>query len=205
VSAADDEERTRQFWSDLRRRHPHFRHAVAADARVALARRDEPAELRTPVEAVRQVLRLMLVTDAFAAQVMYRLKARLQALEVPVLPWLAHRAAIVLGGICIGSPVHVEAGVYFPHGNVVIDGIAEIHQGVTIAPWVTIGRVQHEVRGPVVGREARIGTGAKLLGPITIGDGATVGANAVVVDDVAPGATVAGVPARPVGRDAVTP
>ena len=41
-----------------------------------------------------------------------------------------------------------------------------------------------------------IGTGAKLIGPVRVGDGATIGANAVVVDDVAPGATVVGVPAR---------
>jgi serine O-acetyltransferase len=44
-----------------------------------------------------------------------------------------------------------------------------------------------------------IGTGAKVIGGVRIGDGATVGANAVVVDDVAPGATVVGAPARPTG------
>jgi serine O-acetyltransferase len=195
----DDEEAVRQrFWRGVRARHPHFRKAVLADARLTLARRDESAELRTPVEAIVQVLRLMLVTDAFAAQVMYRLKARLQALGVPILPWFAHHAAIALAGVSIGDPVVVEAGVYFPHGQVIIDGIAEVQRDVTIAPWVTVGRIQHEVRGPVIGRDVRIGSGAKLLGPITIGDRATVGANSVVVDDVEPGTTVVGAPAKPV-------
>ena len=46
-----------------------------------------------------------------------------------------------------------------------------------------------------------IGTGAKVIGPVTVGAGSRIGANAVVVDDVAPGATVVGAPARPVGSD----
>ena len=52
------------------------------------------------------------------------------------------------------------------------------------------------VDGPKIGRNVRVGTGAKIIGPVRIGDGASIGANAVVVDDVAEDTTVAGVPAR---------
>jgi serine O-acetyltransferase len=52
------------------------------------------------------------------------------------------------------------------------------------------------VTGPTVRANVSIGTGAKLIGPVTVGAGARIGANAVVVDDVAPAATVVGAPAR---------
>jgi serine acetyltransferase len=53
------------------------------------------------------------------------------------------------------------------------------------------------VQGATLERDVNIGTGAKVIGGVRIGAGATVGANAVVVDDVAPGTTVVGAPARP--------
>ncbi len=86
--------------------------------------------------------------------------------------------------VSIGDPVVVRPGVYLIHGQVVIDGVIEIHEGVVIAPFVTIGLRSGDVRGPTIERGANIGTGAKVIGPVTVGAGATVGANAVVVDDV---------------------
>ncbi len=61
---------------------------------------------------------------------------------------------------------------------------------------MTIGLRAGDVRGAIIGRNVSIGTGAKIIGAVQIGAGAQVGANAVVVDDVAPGSTVVGVPAR---------
>ncbi|HEX3344244.1 MAG TPA: serine acetyltransferase, partial [Polyangiaceae bacterium] len=55
-------------------------------------------------------------------------------------------------------------------------------------------------RSPVLGSNIHIGAGAKIFGPIAVGDGARIGANAVVVHDVAPDTTVVGVPAKPVRR-----
>lgn len=55
-------------------------------------------------------------------------------------------------------------------------------------------------RAPIIGCDVLVGCGAKLIGPITVGDGARIGANAVVLDDVPAGATVAGVPAKVVKR-----
>ena len=63
---------------------------------------------------------------------------------------------------------------------------------------MTIGLRAGDVRGPTIEADVSIGTGAKLIGPVRVGAGATIGANAVVVDDVPAGATVVGVPARAV-------
>jgi serine O-acetyltransferase len=75
---------------------------------------------------------------------------------------------------------------------VVIDGLVEIGPNVVIGPWVTIGLVAGNVHGRTVEANARVGTGASVLGPLTVGSGAVIGANAVVVRDVEAGTTVVG-------------
>ena len=93
----------------------------------------------------------------------------------------------------------IEPGVYINHGLVVIDGLTEIGRGARIAPFTSIGLVAGSIVGPKIGPDVQFGTGARVLGPIAIGAGAVIGANAVVVRDVEAGATVVGVPAKPVG------
>jgi serine O-acetyltransferase len=186
-------------WRGIRARHPRLWHALAEDARVTSMFRGERHDFRSRVELAVQIARLAWVSDAFLAQALYRAKARLQALGVPVLPRVAHKLAMALGQVSIGDPVVVRPGVYLVHGQVVVDGLVEIHEGVAIAPFVTIGLRPGEVRGATIERDVSIGTGAKIIGPVTIGAGARVGANAVVLDDVPPGAAVAGAPARPAG------
>jgi serine O-acetyltransferase len=188
----------RAFWRALRARHPRLRDALLADARMTALHRGERAEFRSGVDAALQMARLAWSSDAFLAQASYRVKARLQAAGVPVLPRLAHRLAMVLAQVSIGDPVIVHPGVYIVHGQVVADGLVEIGEGTVIAPWVTIGLRAGDVQGPRIGPHVSIGTGAKIIGPVTVGAGARIGAGAVVVGDVAPGATVAGVPARPI-------
>ena len=181
-----------------RARHPPLREALAADARITALYRGERHDFRSRLDLALQIARLAWVSDAFLAQALYRVKAALQARGVPVLPRLAHRLAMALAQVSIGDPVLVAPGVYLLHGQVVIDGIVEIAEGVTIAPWVTIGLRAGNVRGATIERNVSIGTGAKVIGPVRIGEGAVIGANAVVVDDVPSGATVVGAPARPV-------
>ena len=80
-----------------------------------------------------------------------------------------------------------------------IDGFVEIHRGVVIFPWGTVGLRAGNFEGPTIGRNVHIGTGAKVIGPVTVGKGARIGANSVVTHDVAPGTTVVGAPARQIG------
>jgi serine O-acetyltransferase len=187
-----------EFWRALRARHPHLREALVADAKITAAYRGERSEFRSRLDVAVQLIRLAWVSDAFLAQALYRLKARLQALGVPVLPRVAHRLAMALAQVSIGDPVVVEPGVYIVHGQIVIDGPVEIHSGVTIAPWVTIGLRGGDFRGATIERDVSIGTGAKVIGDVRVGEGARIGANAVVVDDVPAGVTVVGAPARAV-------
>lgn len=181
---------------DIRSGFPGFGAAVLADGKLTARYRGERAEYRSRLDAAAQILRLCWVSDAFLALVLYRAKASLQARGVPILPRIAHRLAIALAQVSIGDPVVVHPGVYLPHGQVVIDGIVEIHPGTTIAPWVTVGLRAGDVNGPVVGAGVQIGTGAKLIGPVRVGAGAVIGANAVVVADVPAGSTAVGAPAR---------
>lgn len=178
--------------------HPPLREALIRDALVTMQHRGERERLGSRAQTLAGILRLAFTSDAFAAQALYRAKARLQALGVPVLPRLAHRLAIVLAQVSIGDPVVIEPGVYIVHGQVVIDGIVRIGTGAVLSPFVTIGLVAGNFTGPTIEPGVQVGTGARLLGPIRVGAGARIGANAVVLDDVAPGATVVGAPARPV-------
>ena len=146
----------------------------------------------------------MWVSDAFFAHVCYRAKARMQALGIPILPRVAHRLAMMTAQVCIGDPVVMQPGVYIAHGQVVVDGLVSIESGVVLFPWVTVGLRAGNIQGPTIGRNVHIGTGAKIIGPVVVGDGARIGANAVVVNDVAAGTTVVGSPARPTGSDAVS-
>jgi serine O-acetyltransferase len=194
VSAAQ----RREFWRQRRAEHPGLRVALAADARIALRYRGASVADGSRMALAWQIARLAWCSDAFLGQAMYRVKARLQALGVPLLPRIAHRLAMFLAQISIGDPVIVEAGVYIIHGQVVIDGVTRVGAGGVIAPFVTLGLRAGEIEGPTLEREVAVGTGARILGPVRVGAGAQIGANAVVVHDVAPGATVVGAPARPV-------
>ncbi|MEK6272606.1 MAG: hypothetical protein AABM42_08170 [Actinomycetota bacterium] len=196
MTVAKEHREGRSLMREIRSQHPGLREALLADARVTAAHRGERHEFHSRADAVIQVLRLIWKSDAFLAQALYRVKARLQALGVPVLPRLAHRLGMAIAQVSIGDPVIVHPGVYLLHGQVVIDGITEIHSGAVIGPFVTIGLRAGDLVGPTVERNVTIGTGAKVLGRLRVGAGARIGANAVVVDDVAEGTTAVGVPAR---------
>ena len=125
--------------------------------------------VRSQLDTVLQVLRLMLSSDAFLAQVAYRAKARMQALGIPLLPRVAHWIAMMTAQVSIGDPVIVQPGVYIVHGQVVVDGIMEIHSGAVLFPWVTLGLIGPELdraddRPQGADRQRRAGAGQGARG-----------------------------------------
>jgi serine O-acetyltransferase len=170
---------------------------VVADALVTMLHRGEGGNFNSRLDALRQIVRLAWCSDAFLGQVLYRVKASASARRIPLVPRIAHRLAMRTAQITIGDPVVVEPGIYIVHGQVVVDGLVRIGTGTVLAPFVTIGLLAGDVRGPTLERDVRVGTGAKILGPVRVGAGAQIGANAVVVHDVDAGVTVTGVPAQP--------
>jgi serine O-acetyltransferase len=125
------------------------------------------------------------------------------------LRWLARATSHFtrwITGIEIHPGATIGRRVFIDHGmGVVIGETAEIMDGCTLYHGVTLGGTSWNKgkRHPTLMPGVVIGAGAKVLGPITIGEGAKVGSNAVVVRDVPPGATAVGIPARIVesGRD----
>jgi serine O-acetyltransferase len=122
------------------------------------------------------------------------------------LLWRAHLKLIArwlsqitrfLTGIEIHPAARIGPGLFIDHGmGVVIGETAELGTDVTLYQGVTLGGVslQKGKRHPTVGDRAVVGAGAKVLGAITVGEGARVGANAVVVRSVPADAVVVGVP-----------
>jgi serine O-acetyltransferase len=188
--------RARALLRTVQERHPRLKDAVLADFALARRQRGDVRRLNSRGRVAFEILRLIFVTDAFGALVLYRIKAACQRRRIPVVPRIAHRLAIVWAQISIGDPVVVQAGVIIPHGHLVIDGITEIGHGVRLRPFITIGLKEGILTGPKLRDGVSVGTGAKVIGPVVVGKNARIGANAVVVDDVPAGAVVGGVPAR---------
>ncbi|MCL2285776.1 MAG: serine O-acetyltransferase [Firmicutes bacterium] len=102
-------------------------------------------------------------------------------------------------GIEIHPGAKIGSGVFIDHGaGVVIGETCEIGDNVTIYQGVTLGGTGKDVgkRHPTVCTDVVIGANSIILGPIVIGEGARIGAGAIVIKDVPPGATIVGVPAR---------
>ncbi len=104
----------------------------------------------------------------------------------------------MLTGIELPCETQVGRRLRIEHfGGIIVSGDAVIGDDVVIRQGVTIGLKRTNQRGaPQIGNRVDIGAGAKLLGPIRIGDDAVIGANAVVLCDVPAGALAVGIPAR---------
>jgi serine O-acetyltransferase len=131
----------------------------------------------------------------------HRLAHALYKASVPLLPRAIAAIARSITGIEVHPAAKIGQGFFIDHGmGVVIGETAEIGDNVTLYQGVTLGGTGFQTgkRHPTVEDNVTIGSGAKLLGPITVGHGSKVGANTVVVHDVPPNSTVVGNPGHPV-------
>jgi serine O-acetyltransferase len=172
-------------------------------------RRDlRAAQERDPAATGVGALEILAAWPGVHALLAHRLAHALRRAGVPLVPRLLAYLTRTVTGIEIHPAAVVGRGLFVDHGmGVVIGETAEIGDGVTLYQGVTLGGTgfAQGKRHPTVQDNVTIGSGAKLLGPITIGHGAKVGANAVVIHDVPPLSTVVGNPGQVVRVDGVRP
>ncbi len=172
-------------------------------ARVAKEVRRDVAAARDRDPAARGVgpLEILATWPGIQALLAHRLAHVLHESGVPIVPRAIAVASRALTGIEIHPAASIGKGLFIDHGSgVVIGETATIGDDVTLYQGVTLGGTGFATgkRHPTVQDNVTIGSGAKLLGPITIGHGAKIGANSVVITDVPPHSTVVGNPGHPV-------
>lgn len=127
----------------------------------------------------------------------YRVRPALLRKPLSLLYKCLRTGVQMLAGVDLPCETRVGRRLRIEHfGTIIVSGDAVLGDDLVLRQGVTIGLRRTGVRGaPVIGHRVDIGAGAKLLGPIQIGDGAVIGANAVVLCDVPAGALAVGVPA----------
>ncbi len=155
--------------------HPPLLAALVADARAAA--RGEGHRLGGRLVTAGQMVRLALESDAYLAQVFYRLGVSARRHGIPVLPRLARAGAAVVAQVHIGPDVVIGPGLYLAHGQVAMSGRVRLGPGVVVFPWATISGLDGEVE---LATDGRVGTGSVIEGPAHVGDHVRIGANAAV-------------------------
>ena len=161
--------------------------------------KDQIAAVKKKDPAARSILEIILCYPGLHALFFHRIANFLWRCHLYLIARFISHISRFLTAIEIHPAAKIGKRFFIDHGvGVVIGETAEIGDDVHIYHQVTLGAETSEKvkRHPTVGNGVVIGAGAKLLGPITIGDNAKIGANAVVISDVAPGASMVGVLAK---------
>ena len=146
-----------------------------------------------------------LFEPGFFAMIVYRfgrwqmnIRPFLLRLPLTIFYKILYRLVQILVGIELPCETKVGTGLRIWHfGGIIVSCHTELGNNVTLRSGVVIG-LNHvgEKAGPKLGNDVDIGSGAKILGPIQIGDNVKIGANAVVITDIPSNSTAVGVPAR---------
>ena len=148
--------------------------------------------------AARTKLEVLLLYQSIHVLIFYRIAHGLYKIKLFFLARLISQLGRFFTGIEIHPGAKIGKGLFIDHGmGVVIGETAEIGDNVTIYHGVTLGGTGKDKgkRHPTIGNNVIIGCGAKILGPISIGDRAKIGANSVVLKNVPKGKTDVGIPA----------
>ena len=159
------------------------------------------ARTRDPAASGVGSLQVLATWPGVHALLAHRLANALYRARVPFLPLAIAAIARSITGIEIHPAATIGQGFFIDHGMAVVIGqTAEIGDDVTLYQGVTLGGTGFATgkRHPTVQDNVTIGSGAKLLGPITVGHGSKIGAGSVVIHDVPPNSTVVGNPGHPV-------
>jgi serine O-acetyltransferase len=170
---------------------------ITAEVRRSIA----AARTRDPAARGVSSLEILAAWPGVHALLAHRLAHALHAAGVPLLPRLIAAISRAITGIEIHPAASIGRGLFIDHGmGVVIGETAELGDDVTLYQGVTLGGTGFATgkRHPTVQDNVTIGSGAKLLGPITVGHGSKIGANSVVIHDVPANSTVVGNPGHPV-------
>src|ERR1700716_708150 len=169
---------------------------------VAEVRRDvAAAHSRDPAASDVSSLEILATWPGVHALLAHRMAHSLHHAGVPFLPRAIAGGARAVTGIEIHPAARIGTGFFIDHGmGVVIGETADIGANVTLYQGVTLGGTGFATgkRHPTVQDNVTIGSGAKLLGPITVGHGSEIRATGVVIHDVPPKSTVVGNPGHPV-------
>lgn len=165
--------------------------------------REEIASVKRRDPAARNAFEIVLTYSGLHAVLAYRVSHKLYTKKLFTLARIVSQLARLFTGIEIHPGAKIGKGLFIDHGmGVVIGETTEIGDNCLLYQGVTLGGTGKDKgkRHPTLGNNVMVGAGAKVLGPIKIGDNVKVAANAVVLNNIPSDCTAVGVPARVVRR-----